>query len=416
MKPFRSTLMAASAVTFMLAGTSAIVAPAAFAADPESLSTGIQAGDIQTIVALQDRGDDRRGGRGARGGGPGGDDGARGPGRGGRGGDGPPAGRGGPRGDGPPGGGRGGGTRPDGPRQPDVRIPDERRGSEFRGRPGGNDGFRGGNRGGNDGFRGGNRGGNDGFRGGNRGGNDGFRDRNRGGHPGFDNRSPRPDPRFGNRGGNPRFDNRNPRYDPRWGRRDQRRDPRIGPRHGGPRYDVRVQHHGRYVPPQRYRAYHGSYRRPARASWRYHAYYYDRGYDRYDWRYYDRVCRSSGDTVIAGALLGALFGAAVADDSGSGALFGGFLGASVGYGLNDCDRGQYRYAVHYAFSNNSPYYWHNPHSGVRGVVYARDYYNYGNRRCRYGDAEIYMPDGSVEYDQVRMCQDAYGRWQVANYQ
>tara|TARA_R110002072_G_scaffold55064_6_gene143848 strand:- start:1048 stop:1578 length:531 start_codon:yes stop_codon:yes gene_type:complete len=173
---------------------------------------------------------------------------------------------------------------------------------------------------------------------------------------------------------------------------------------------------GRYVPPRSYRAWSGRYHRPARASWRYNAYYYSNGYDRYNYRYYDRGCRADGDTVIAGALLGAIFGAAVSDHDARGALVGGFLGASVGYGLNDCDRGQYRYAVNYAFTHNEPYYWQNPYSGVRGVVYARDYYSYNGLRCRYGDAEIYMPDGSVQYDQVRMCQDRYGRWQVANYQ
>jgi len=412
MKLFRSTLLAASSMTLAIAGATALTAPGALADD-----AAFEYGDIQTIVALQDRGDDRRGGRGARGGRGGGDDGARGGNRGGR-----EGARGGNRGgrDGARGGNRGG--RTDGPRRPDVRIPDETPGGDFRGArggnrggEGGNGGARGGNRGGGPGLRGGNRGGREGAWGGNRGGRDGYRDRNRGGRDGY---------RDGNRG-NPRFDNRhrggrdgyrggnrgNPRFDNR-----HRGTPRFDRHRGGPRYNYRNHHRGRYVPPRRYRAYSGRYHRPARASWRYHTYYYNHGYDRYNWRYYDRACHANGESVIAGALLGALFGAAVADDDAAGALFGGFLGASVGYGLNDCDRGQYRYAVTYAFNNNSPYYWHNPYSGVRGVVYARDYYSYRGQRCRYGDAEIFMPDGSVEYDQVRMCQDRYGRWQVANYQ
>jgi len=164
------------------------------------------------------------------------------------------------------------------------------------------------------------------------------------------------------------------------------------------------------------RRYYRSYHRPARTNWRYHARYYDRGYNRYNYNYYARGCRSNGDQVLAGAILGALFGAAVADDGAAGAVIGGFFGAGIGSALNDCDRGQMRYAVGYAFTNNSPYYWHNPYTGVRGVVYARDYYTVGNRRCRWGDAEIYMPDGSFVIDEVRMCQDAYGRWQVASYQ
>lgn len=164
------------------------------------------------------------------------------------------------------------------------------------------------------------------------------------------------------------------------------------------------------------RRYYSSYRRPARTSWRYHARYYDAGYNRHNYRYYDRGCRANGDQVLAGAILGALFGAAVADDGAAGAVVGGFFGAGIGSALNACDRGQLHYAVGYSFANNSPYYWHNPHSGVRGVVYARDYYTVGNRRCRWGDAEIYMPDGSFVIDEVRMCQDAYGRWQVARNQ
>ena len=51
-----------------------------------------------------------------------------------------------------------------------------------------------------------------------------------------------------------------------------------------------------------------------------------------------------------------------------------------------------------------------------GVVYARDYHQYRGRRCRYGDAEIYMPDGRVVYDRVLMCRNRHGYWEVASYQ
>ncbi|WP_421792346.1 hypothetical protein [Hyphobacterium sp.] len=164
------------------------------------------------------------------------------------------------------------------------------------------------------------------------------------------------------------------------------------------------------------RRYYRNYHRPIRTSWHYHTRYYDRGYARYNFNYYDRGCRSNGDQVLAGAILGALFGAAVADDDAAGILLGGFFGAGIGSALNDCDRGQFHYAVSHSFTHGSPYYWHNPYSGVRGVVYARDWYDYGGRRCRWGDAEIYMPDGSFVVDEVRMCRDAYGRWQVARHQ
>jgi surface antigen len=90
----------------------------------------------------------------------------------------------------------------------------------------------------------------------------------------------------------------------------------------------------------------------------------------------------------------------VSDGDAGGFLAGGLIGAGIGGAFNDCDRGQYHYAVTYAFDNNSPYYWHNPHSGIRGVVYARDWHNYRSRQCRWGDAEIFMPNGQVVYDRV----------------
>ena len=46
----------------------------------------------------------------------------------------------------------------------------------------------------------------------------------------------------------------------------------------------------------------------------------------------------------------------------------------------------------------------------RGVVRAGDWHRWGPRQCRWGDAEIFLPNGRVTYDRVRMCQDAYGRW------
>lgn len=119
--------------------------------------------------------------------------------------------------------------------------------------------------------------------------------------------------------------------------------------------------------------------------------------------------------MVAGALIGAILGGA-AHDGGGAVLAGGLLGAGLGASFNDCDRGQYRYAVHSAFSNDRPYYWNNPYSGVRGVVYARDWHQYGGNQCRWGDAEIFLPNGQVAYDRVRMCRDRYGRWEVARRQ
>ena len=53
---------------------------------------------------------------------------------------------------------------------------------------------------------------------------------------------------------------------------------------------------------------------------------------------------------------------------------------------------------------------------VPGSITIRENYRYGGNECRWGDAEIYMPDGTYRLDEVRMCRDAYGEWQVARYQ
>ncbi|MEN0652639.1 MULTISPECIES: hypothetical protein [Hyphobacterium] len=330
---------------------------------------------------------------------------------------------------------RGGGRGRHGERGATPRTPDERPGVEYRDRGGpggpGGPGARGGggNDGRGDGRGGGNwrdgRGGNDGRgdhwrnRGGNdgRGGGDSWRDnRGGGGNDSWrDNRTR--DPRYGDRGRDPRYDNRH-RPDPRFGNpggRDWRDRRYTNPgyrNHTPPRY--------RHYSPPRYRNYnpprYGNYYNPPRNNWRYHTRYYDHGYSRYNYRYYDAGCGTSGGEVFAGAILGALFGAAVADDDGAGALFGGIVGAGLASGLSSCDRGQYYYAASYSFNNSSPYYWYNPHSGVRGVVIARDYYNYGGRRCRWGDAEIFMPNGDYVTDRILMCQDRWGRWEVARHQ
>lgn len=119
---------------------------------------------------------------------------------------------------------------------------------------------------------------------------------------------------------------------------------------------------------------------------------------------------------MAGALIGALLGGAVSDGDGGAVLAGGLIGGGIGASLNSCDRGQYYYAANQAFGGSGPGYWHNPYSGVYGVVHPRAYHTYGGRRCRWGDAEIFLPNGQIVRDQVRMCQNRYGYWEVASRQ
>ena len=157
------------------------------------------------------------------------------------------------------------------------------------------------------------------------------------------------------------------------------------------------------------------YRYGPRPSWRYHRLYHDR-YARQRFVYSDRFCQSDGDSILAGALIGAIFGGAIGDGDAGAALAGGLVGAGLGAAVSDCDRGQYHYALYNSVSYGSPYYWENPYSGVRGVVYARDYHSWSGLQCRWGDAEIFLPNGQVVYDRVRMCRDRYGRWEVARRQ
>ncbi|TGY88497.1 hypothetical protein E5163_11820 [Marinicauda algicola] len=213
-----------------------------------------------------------------------------------------------------------------------------------------------------------------------------------------------------------RYDRRHDRRDYRAARHDDRwdHDRRYGHYDSYDRYD----RHDRYRDYARYDRYsHRRYVGPRhhRQDWRYHRRYYDR-YSTTDFHYYDGFCRSSGDELIIGALIGALIGGAASDGDGGAILAGGLIGGGIGASLNGCDRSQYHYATHYAFTHDRPAYWHNPYSGVYGVIYARDYHSYGQRRCRWGDAEIYMPNGEIVYDRVRMCLNRYGYWEVARDQ
>ena len=152
-----------------------------------------------------------------------------------------------------------------------------------------------------------------------------------------------------------------------------------------------------------------------RHSWRYHRRYHDRHAGR-RFVYSNRFCRADGDTVLAGALIGAVLGGVAGDGDAAGYLAGGLVGAGFGAAVSECDRGQYRYALYSAVRHGQPYYWGNPHTGVRGVVYARDRHRWRARPCRWGDAEIFLPNGRIVYDRVRMCRDRYGRWRVAGRQ
>lgn len=242
----------------------------------------------------------------------------------------------------------------------------------------------------------------------------------------------------------PRWNDRD-RRDPRWNN-DRRRDNRWDHDRRDRRWDNRDDRRRWEYARRRHDFYHDRARREAQLRWihhmntgwsssryyghwgssdrwRYHRTYYNHGYDRRRFAYYDGICRydGNGEGAVVGALLGALVGGAAANDDsvGAGILIGAGFGAVLGSSLSridNCDRAQYHYAMNHAFEYGQPYYWANPYSGVRGTVVIRETYYVQGVECRWGDAEIYMPDGTYNYDRVRMCRDAYGDWQVARHQ
>ncbi|MCW5725247.1 MAG: hypothetical protein KIS81_09860 [Maricaulaceae bacterium] len=311
---------------------------------------------------------------------------------------------------------------------------------------GDNRGARGGSGGGNEGWRNSSGGDNRGARGGSGGGSEGWRNSsggdNRGarGGGGGDFRNagtPGRDVRGGSGQRDPNWRSGSGQRDPNWRGGDNRGQrytpPRTGPRSSGPsyRYNYRPPNRNiRYVPVHRPR-YHRTvvnhyhiYRTQPRYvltyhNFGYHPRYYSAGYTRHRFRYYEPACYRQNDGSIAiGAALGALIGGLAVNerDTAFGIIFGGLLGAGVAASLDTCDSSQFYYGASYAFTHGSPYYWGNPYTGARGVIIPRNHYTHAGMQCRYGDAEIYMPDGTYNYAPVRMCRDQWGQWQVANFQ
>lgn len=132
------------------------------------------------------------------------------------------------------------------------------------------------------------------------------------------------------------------------------------------------------------------------ARFEYHSSYYERGYDRHDFRYYRDACRTRSSGGV-----------------GLGLSLGGseLLGANVGGSTwTECDRGQFAYAQYDAFDHGRPAYWHNPDSGRRGVIKpGRRYHSHG-RECASGEAEIYDSHGNYQSFGFESCRDGSGGW------
>lgn len=79
----------------------------------------------------------------------------------------------------------------------------------------------------------------------------------------------------------------------------------------------------RWTPPVRIVHHHVHY-----SGWTYHPRWHST-YARQNFYYTDGFCRPSGGNVMAGALVGALLGAAISDGDAAGLLAGGLIGAGL---------------------------------------------------------------------------------------
>lgn len=132
----------------------------------------------------------------------------------------------------------------------------------------------------------------------------------------------------------------------------------------------------------------------------YHHSYYDRGYDRFDYRYQRRAC----ETRSGGGL-------------GIGAVLGGnsVLSASIRLGgrFTECDERQYAWASAWSADHSQPAYWENPRTGARGAVHPRDYYRQGSRTCASFESESWSGHGDYDRGEFEMCRNGNGEWEFA---
>jgi len=138
----------------------------------------------------------------------------------------------------------------------------------------------------------------------------------------------------------------------------------------------------------------------ARAGVEYHNSYYERGYDRRDFRYYRDACRTRSSGGVGLGL-----------SVGGSALLSADIGGSS---WTECDRGQFAHAQYDAFDHDRPVYWHNPDSGRRGVIKPDRRYRDRGRECASAEAEVYDRNGDYRSFRFESCRDGDGRWHYEN--
>ncbi|WP_420434885.1 hypothetical protein [Hyphobacterium sp.] len=135
-------------------------------------------------------------------------------------------------------------------------------------------------------------------------------------------------------------------------------------------------------------------------SFSYHHSYYEGGYDRQNFRYFERACqpRSSG-----GLGLGAMLDV------------GPVLNVNVGLSgrFNECDERQYAHASGWSAEYRAPSYWENPRTGAKGAIQPRDYYRRGHQTCASFESESWSGYGDYDRGSFEMCRNSHGEWEFA---
>lgn len=137
------------------------------------------------------------------------------------------------------------------------------------------------------------------------------------------------------------------------------------------------------------------------------------GYYGRDSAYVGAPCRNDHSSATAGAILGALAGAALGSNVAGrgvrteGAVLGGVVGAGIGGAVGNAnDR--------YRCDSRGPYYSYNDTIAYRESPYYRsgryDYSYYSRMRCRLAPAPI--DSYGRDYRYVRVCPDADGRYRI----
>jgi surface antigen len=147
---------------------------------------------------------------------------------------------------------------------------------------------------------------------------------------------------------------------------------------------------------------------------------YARTYTYNDDAFY-KECRTSVDPagILAGAIIGGLFGNLASRGGGGATVAGIILGGAAGAALTrnlDCEDRSYAYKAYYdGFNSNRPnstWNWRNPRNGHAGEFRVGQYYNDDDGfRCSTYTQRIFI-NGRPQTASGRACQQPDGSWSI----